>query len=217
MIILPFGHYVLWQIFFASFSIAVRGRAEYIRLLFEDAALPYEYVRIPMPEWKSEHKVKLIEQGIRSPTVPHITVDGQYYGKTFPIIRFIARKLGQYEGKTVADNHLVDSCSDLINDWIVEWVHCTFYPNNEQEAQQYKEKYVIEQYKLWNDILSDCTEGPYILGQEISYADLALYHVLEEHNEEMVFESDKYPHIVVLIEAIQNKPNIKKYFATGRK
>lgn len=202
---------------FASFSIVACGRGEYVRLLLEDAGIPYQYIRIPIPEWESGYKAKMIEEGIRSPTLPYITVNGQYYGKTFPLNRFIARTLGQYEGKTEADRHLVDSCADIINDWIVKWAHCTFHAYNEEEFQQYKEKYVIKQYKVWNDILSDRPQGRYILGEEISYADLALYHILEEDNEEMVFKSDKYPHIVALIEAIQNRPNIKKYLATGRK
>lgn len=82
--------------------------------------------------------------------------------------------------------------------------------------KSYKEEYLPQQLELWNTILSNRKKGPYILGDEVSYADFGLYHILESDNKEMQFDVDKYPKIQAFAHAIEARPNIVKYFAAGR-
>lgn len=55
--------------------------------------------------------------------------------------------------------------------------------------------------------------GPFVIGNEISYADLVLYQVL--HDENLVQDGRKglqgYQRLVKLVDAVEARPNIKKF------
>lgn len=55
-----------------------------------------------------------------------------------------------------------------------------------------------------------------LLGESISYADFALYHMLED-DFSLNFDDIEYLYIATFVEAVQNRPNLKVYFATDRK
>lgn len=194
--------------------LATMGRGEYVRLLLEDAGVDFKYVRHNAAGWQ-EKKKEMLEQKIRAPTMPFITIDGKYYGKTVPIMRFLSKKLGKYEGANDDEAQLLDSYTDVVMDWVGKWAGALF-SNSEETLKSYKEEYAPQAYKTWNDILSDVTSGPYLLGDKITYADFALYHALEDDSDAKV-NAESYPHLAAFTQAIQARPNLNKYFATGRK
>jgi prostaglandin-H2 D-isomerase / glutathione transferase len=55
--------------------------------------------------------------------------------------------------------------------------------------------------------------GPFVIGREISYADLVLYQVL--HDENLVQDGRKglqgYERLVKLVDGVEARPNIKKF------
>jgi prostaglandin-H2 D-isomerase / glutathione transferase len=59
--------------------------------------------------------------------------------------------------------------------------------------------------------------GPYIIGSEIKYADLVLFQLL--HDENLIQDGRKelkeYPRLVQLVDAVQSRPNIKKFFESS--
>lgn len=178
--------------------------------MLEDAGIDFKYVRYTFPQWL-EQKQKLLAEKIRAPTMPYITVDGKYYGKTVPVMKYITQKLGgQYEGRNEDEVQLLDAYTDSIMDWMNNYVTYAF---RDGDADTYLNKQAPEAYKTFNDILSD-VKGPYILGDYISYADFLLYHVIEEEPTEVTAEN--YPHVYEFIQAIENRPNLKKYLATDR-
>lgn len=143
--------------------------------------------------------------------MPYITVDGKYYGKTFPSIRFLVNKLGQYGGRNDDEVQLLDAYTDTIVDWMTNFIT---YAYRNGDADTYLKKQAPLALKTMEDILSDSTSGPYILGDYISYTDFLLYHALEEDGTEIT--SENYPHIHQFIQAMENRPNLKKYLATDR-
>lgn len=143
-----------------------------------------------------------------------VTTDGQHYHKTFPILRYISHNLGRYAGRNEEEAQVVDASADIIIEWISKCVGALM-SGNECLLVNYKENYMPIQLELWNTILSQ-KKGPYILDDEVSYADFSLYHILESDNKEMGFDVDKYPNIQAFADAIEARPNISKYFATGR-
>lgn len=189
------------------------GRGEYVRLLLEDAGVDFKYVRHNAAGWQ-EKKKEMLAQNIRAPTMPFITLDGKYYGKTVPLMRFISKKLGKYQGENDDEEQLLDSYTDIIMDWAGKWAGAIF-GNNEETLKSYRAEYVPQSHKTWDDILSDVTSGPYLLGDRISYADFALYHILEDDNEAQV-DATSYPHLAAFVQAIQARPNLSKYLATDR-
>ncbi|KAL7314420.1 hypothetical protein PS15m_005991 [Mucor circinelloides] len=187
------------------------GRGEFIRLLLEDAGVDFEYVRHNAAEWK-ELKQQLLADKVRAPTMPYITVDGEYYGKTVPVMRFLSHKLGQYEGSNEKEVQLLDAYSDMIMDWAFRWAIGVF--GDEAQLKAYKETHAVNNYKNFEEILSD-NEGPYLLGDKISYADFILYHMIEDDGS--AIDAASQPHLSAFINAIENRPNLKKYLATERK
>lgn len=189
------------------------GRGEFIRLLLEDAGIDFEYIKYNAAEWK-EVKQQLVADKIRGPTMPYILVNGEYYGKTVPIMRFISRKLGKYEGRNDQENQLLDAYSDAIMDWAFRWAMASFGDVTEEQKQTYKDTHAANAYKSFEEILSD-TEGPYLLGENISYADFVLYHMMEDDGS--AIDAATQPHLSAFVQAVESRPNMKKYLATDRK
>ncbi len=56
-------------------------------------------------------------------------------------------------------------------------------------------------------------EGPFIIGNQVSYADLVLYQLL--HDENLVQDGRKglqgYDRLVKLVDAVESRPNVKKF------
>ncbi|KAI9340952.1 hypothetical protein BD770DRAFT_330419 [Pilaira anomala] len=195
---------------------SILGRGENIRLLLEDAGIDYEYIRYTFEEWAVEKKRLVTEEKIPDPTLPFIRVnDGKYYGKTMPTARFLSRKLGKYDGANEDQVQLLEAHSDIINDWILRWVNVEFFNPTDTKLKTYKEEVGPEYAHIANKILSDSTEGPYILGESISYVDFALFHILED-DKYANYSADTHPHIVSFVNAIKNRPNLKNYLASDR-
>ncbi|CAO3691003.1 unnamed protein product [Rhizopus stolonifer] len=184
------------------------GRGEYIRLLLEDAGLDYEYVRLTFAQW-GEKKVELSKQGIPGPTMPFITVGDKYYGKTAPIIRFIAKKLGKYNGVNDDEEQLLDAYADTVLDWAGKWAAAIF-SGNEENIKTYEETHRVTAQSSVNSMLAS-TEGPYIFGEKITYVDFMIYHMADDDTKAVV-DAKAYPHLHKLLEAIRSRPSLKKHF-----
>lgn len=189
------------------------GRGEFVRLLLEDSGVDFEYIKYNAAEWKVA-KQELIADKIRGPTMPYLLVDGKYYSKTLPLMRFISGKIGQYEGRNDEENQLLDVYSDAAMDWAFRWSIANFGNATEEQKQNYKDNDAVSAYKLFEEILSD-TEGPYLLGENISYADFVLYHMMEDDGS--AINAVSQPHLSAFVQAIESRPNMKKYLATDRK
>lgn len=73
------------------------GFAGPIRMFLDDAEIKYEYNVIEREQWQSV-KAKYIEEGLPFDCVPMIELDGKRYSGTQPILRFLSKKLGKFEG-----------------------------------------------------------------------------------------------------------------------
>lgn len=110
---------------------------------------------------------------------------------------------------------MLDVYADMVTDWYFKWGFALFAsPNPEEELKKFNETTTVDGINTFEAILSD-TEGPYLLGKEVSYVDFALYHLLEDI--ESTIEASAHPHLASFLEAIKNRPNIKAYLATDRK
>jgi glutathione S-transferase len=60
--------------------------------------------------------------------------------------------------------------------------------------------------------------GPYIIGKNITYADMVLYQIL--HDENLTQDGRKgikdYPRLVQLVDAVESRPNIKAFLQSDR-
>ena len=62
------------------------------------------------------------------------------------------------------------------------------------------------------------TTGPYIIGKNITYADMVLYQIL--HDESLTLEGRNglkdYPRLVELVDAVEARPNVKAFLESDR-
>ncbi len=61
--------------------------------------------------------------------------------------------------------------------------------------------------------------GPYIIGKNITYADMVLYQIL--HDENLTQEGRKgikndYPRLTQLVDAVESRPNVKAFLESDR-
>ncbi|KAI7901443.1 glutathione S-transferase [Cokeromyces recurvatus] len=191
------------------------GRAEPIRLLLEDAGLKYEYIRIAFKDWPKT-KENLIDNGSRAPTLPYITTkNGKLYNTMVASMRAIAKTLGsekKYYPEDAEDQYLADVYCDLSLDWMNKLLSVKLFGQDEAAKKDYMDQYAPKQLANWNNILND-KNGPYLLGDEISYSDFFLYNMLENEGFVDNLDAEKYPHLVTFIETFKNRPNLKKYLA----
>lgn len=93
-----------------------------------------------------------------------------------------------------------------------------FFSDNEKEdyakhcqGERVRFLTAIETHLKSSDLAS---RGPYVIGQEFTYADIALFQLL--HDENLIQDGRKglkeYPRLVQLVDAVQSRPNIKKFF-----
>jgi glutathione S-transferase len=109
-------------------------------------------------------------------------------------LRYLSRDIGRYDGETNHEKFLVDAVSDVYIDWRVSSIHsdseCYVYHRliSGTQAQwvaslsgitdEYKNKVLPEYYNVIAKYYSENT-GPYLLGDNITYVDFAVYQSID--------------------------------------
>ena len=88
-----------------------------MRLLLEDAGIPFVDDRVEMDAWKASVKSEVVRDG-RNPAshVPIVTIDGRIYTEHISIGRYIDRRRGVY-GNDVERDYFADAVADAYQEW----------------------------------------------------------------------------------------------------
>ncbi|KAH7184719.1 uncharacterized protein B0J16DRAFT_319518 [Fusarium flagelliforme] len=194
------------QVVYHYLAIGKLGRGEVVKLFLKDAGIPFEEKRYPYDDTWKETSAKLKEQGItRTGLLPAIEYKGLILNQHIPILRFLSRELGKYDGQTNHDKYLVDAVSDLYIEWRAGWVS-----NLKNASEEYKNNTVPTFHERLEQYYSD-REGPYLLGNEVSYADFAVYMSIDNDTRTKSLPS-KIPDVLLkLKEEFERRPNIAEY------
>ncbi|ORX58126.1 class gamma glutathione S-transferase 2 [Hesseltinella vesiculosa] len=182
---------------------------ENVNLMLKDSGLTYEYLRHTREEWL-ELKKKMAEQNIYASTMPAVEIDGKFYAKTLPTMRYLSCKLGKYGGSDDEQRHYLDTLADTCSDWFHSYRQ--FFRGGEEEALK---KHVEEDTKKFLGIFENVygvNDGPFILGSEISYVDFLVYHNMDD--DRALDLAKTYTNLARFIEAIQQRPNLSEYFTS---
>ncbi|KAL1972891.1 hypothetical protein VTN31DRAFT_6433 [Thermomyces dupontii] len=190
------------------------GRGGVLVLFLKDAGIDYKEVLYKVDATWPENKQKLREKGItRTGQLPALEYDGHTFSQHIPILRYFARKLGRYDGETNWEKYLVDAVADIYIDWRAEWVAAA--TKGEQHKNEYVEKHVPHFYEVVGQYYND-NPGPYLLGDKITYADFAVYHLLD-NDRRIGVRPDSVPESLVrLEEAIEARPNLAEFIKQGK-
>ncbi|KAJ5088914.1 glutathione S-transferase [Penicillium angulare] len=150
------------------------GRGEVVNLFLKDAGIEVHQARYPWDASWSQQSESLKKQGItRTGKVPSLEYKGRILTQHIPILRYLARDLQRYDGGTNWEKYHVDAVSDIYVDWRAKWVGYLM-----EASAEYKDQYVVEYYNLMAEYYSDY-EGPYLLGEKITYVDFAIFQSMD--------------------------------------
>uniref|UniRef100_A0A158R4S3 Glutathione S-transferase 1 n=1 Tax=Syphacia muris TaxID=451379 RepID=A0A158R4S3_9BILA len=184
-----------------------RGRAETIRLLFAQADVPYEDIRIDRTQWSALKEKTPFGQ------LPILEVDGKVLAQSRAIEKYLAKTFG-LNGKTDWESakidELIQSMEDLHNKlspWFTEQDGVKkveiFTRLFEEEITPFLKR--CEQFLIKNGT-------GYFVGDQLTLADLALYDILSYFDEKLMpGHLHKYPKLAEFIEQVGNLPNIKAW------
>ncbi|ORZ09520.1 class gamma glutathione S-transferase [Absidia repens] len=184
---------------------------ENIHLLLKDAGLQYTYIRHKNNEWPEIRQDMIENKKIFSPTMPFVEVDGFAFNKTAPAMRYLSKKLGKYGGKNEEEEYTLDAIADCTHDY---WraILPVFFATDEAILNEHMEKTTLKYLDIFERAFAADPSGPYILGLELSYADILVYHVLDDDN--ALGKAKEYPHLAAFIESFTLRPNLVDYFNT---
>ncbi|KAG6203249.1 hypothetical protein E4U50_005793 [Claviceps purpurea] len=220
----------------------IPGRGEFIRLLFEEAGVPYLDIAKqddgPVQRVLNITDVHNIGDNNNSPVLacPALIHGDVMLSQTPNILLYLAPRLGlaPAEGNAVYQlNQIVLTILDFLSNEVHETHHpvgvSLAYEEQKAEAkrraQLFREDRLPKVLTYLQRILDGEASGqrPWLHGGKFTYADLVLFQGM--HGTGFAFpklmkkmrESGKYDGVFKLYEAVGERPNVKKYLASDRR
>ncbi|KAJ4243837.1 hypothetical protein NW762_014716 [Fusarium torreyae] len=182
------------------------GRGEVINLFLRDAGLDFKTIRYAYDDTWPATKERLRKEGL-SPTglLPVLEYKGTKLSQHIPILRYLSRELGGYDGDTSYEKYNVDRVADLYVDWRAAWVDSLGGASDD-----YKNKTVPQYYALVAKYYAE-TDGPYLLGDKISYTDFAVFQSIDNERRTGTLPDTLPDSLQKLVDAINERPNIAAF------
>eukprot|EP00455_Lapot_gusevi_P014588 TRINITY_DN172_c0_g2_i9.p1 TRINITY_DN172_c0_g2~~TRINITY_DN172_c0_g2_i9.p1 ORF type:complete len:207 (-),score=77.62 TRINITY_DN172_c0_g2_i9:3-623(-) len=150
-----------------------RGRAECIRLVFAEAGVEYEDVRLDRPEWPAYKAANNLPFG----QIPVLEIDGKTLSQSIAITRYVAKKYNLVPADAY-DTYLCDAYVDGINDLRNAAVKAFYAPPEQKEAaiKQFAAEVVPVWAQRYEGFLQANNNGQgFFVGNELTWADLFIF------------------------------------------
>jgi len=185
-----------------------RGRAEQIRLVFTQAGVPYEDIRLTGEKWE-EFKPKT-PYGF----MPVLEVDGKMLAGSLPIVRYVAEQHG-LAGSNAFENADIASITDILND-LEEKLFQFFFQKDEAWRAELKKTLVETHFPRYLGALEKRAAGNnsadgWIIGQRFTYADISIYLMCTYVDFRGGENVDEYPNLKKIKESVEKLPAIAKW------
>lgn len=154
----------------AHLDLQPQGRAEMTRLCLAIGDIPFENEIITKEEFPQ------VREKLPYKSLPTLTVDGTTLAQSYAILRYCGKLAGIYP-KDELEAFKADEISETVQDLMV----CVFRymgPDAEKLREsrvQFVEKEMPRYLGAIEKRITAWNEGPYVLGNDISIADLALF------------------------------------------
>ncbi|KAK4522691.1 hypothetical protein GAYE_PCTG14G0581 [Galdieria yellowstonensis] len=193
----------------------IRGRAEHIRLFFEDLKIPYESKVITFEEWgkyKPEHSgTKELPFG----QLPVLRDDQLYLSQSGAIARHLARKHDKY-GKTEEEKALNDMLYDMTVDIHSIYLKHIYDPNRKDKMDTFVQE-AKGKLELVEKFVQRRTKSQYLVCDEPTLADYYMYEVLDILAREVKTILESYPKLQAIHAQMKSRPNIAAYLKSERR
>nr|ACM44934.1 sigma-class glutathione S-transferase [Laternula elliptica] len=203
-----------------------KGRAEFVRLVFEEAGIPY----LESNQGVADSIIKG-EIGGYPVMMPPVVAKGDFrLGQTQMICQYLAGKYGLAPKGEEDKIHAEQVCASMY-DYLTEGYGAFHgakpgvkYADQKEEAQRYIDRVVQQRLprylKHFETVLAANTAGTgFLFGDSISHADLALFHIMnatEFQFPEVYKSADYIPLLKAHRDRIASRPNIVAYTQSER-
>jgi len=187
---------------------AGRGRAETTRLLFHDAGIEFDDVRLS--------DVTPLKPELLYGQVPLLEWGGVRLVQSVTIARFVARVTGHY-GESAVEGAKIDQLLDGIIDHHAAAGAIRQHPEGSEERKKATEKFLAEAVPRFYGAFEKqikASGGAFLLGQKLSLGDVALFNLLD--NNKVNFPQinlDSYPALKKLAADVAARPKIAAWLA----
>ena len=184
----------------------LKGRAEFARLIFAQAGVQYEDVRIEYEKWPEVKPTMPFGQ------MPVLEVDGTRIANSIVIARYLAEEFG-LAGSNSFENAQLAGIVEAVNDLVAEIRKVNSEKNEEKKAELQKtfseKTFPFLLGKL--EALSSANDNGYLWGNKLTWADLAFFNISEYIVSADPTGLDAYPSLKKLKETVEALPNIAKW------
>jgi len=182
----------------------VAGRAELIRLIFAKAGTPFDEERIEFPDWPARKASMPMGQ------LPVLYYKGQPMIQSLTIARFVGRKCGLAGGDEIEEFLCDQFVSTLWLDIANKLVEVFFTKDEDAKAKLAAERKTPAIEAL--DKLASLVKGDFVLGDKMSYADLALLDA-EPWLARTVPGVQLPPQLKAIVTKVEADPKVAAYLA----
>ncbi|CEL01193.1 hypothetical protein ASPCAL00781 [Aspergillus calidoustus] len=194
------------QLVYHYLTLGRLGRGEVVNLFLKDAGFEFDDVRYAYDDTWPETSKKLKQEGLtRTGLLPVIEHKGEKLTQHLPILRYFAREIGGYDGETNWEKYIVDAVADIYIDWRAQWV-----ANLKGGNAEYKNKVVPDYYNLVGQYYSE-REGPYLLGDKVTYVDFAVFQSIDNDRRTGTLPESLPESLVKFEKAFEARPKIAEY------
>ncbi|RMJ16126.1 hypothetical protein CDV36_004166 [Fusarium kuroshium] len=218
------------------------GRGEFIRLLFEEANVPYSDIA------KTPDKAMPAVLGLIStenlgddhnppPLAPPMLKHGDLVIHQLPnILLYLAPKLGLAPKEGDAVYHLNQISLTMLDGFLIE-IHEThhpiaislYYEDQKEEAKRRSKYFIMDRLPKYFGYMQRVLEaktsgqGPWLYGDNLTYVDLVLFQCVDgtafafPKSVQALEQSGKYDDVFKLYAEVKARPNIAKYLASDRR
>ena len=185
-----------------------RGKVELSRLVFALAGVEYEDKRVTWDEWQE------LKPNTPFGFLPVLEVDGKMLGGSLEIARYLAEEFGLAGSNALENAETAGVCSCV--DDLLELVLDTEFGKSEAIKAELK-KSVPEQHiprylgALEKRAMANNSMFGYIHGNKVTYADLAIFVVVEFVEQMFPAAMDKFPALKKLSASVGKLPKISEW------
>jgi len=184
----------------------VEAKGELIRLIFAQAEIEYEDVRIPWADWPP------IKPTTPFGHLPLLEFDGETFTGSGPIARYLAEKHG-LAGSSDTDNLKIAGIKDYQNEVVLKMVRA-FFEKDEAKKEAMKQEIIQDSIpQQLGNMERRIQENPagWLFGTKVTYIDLNLYIIVDFMKLFKESALDGYPGVEKLVNSVGALPNIAKW------
>src|SRR6516165_4504240 len=211
---------------------SIQGRGEFVRLALEEAGA--DYVDVARKGKASMRAMTQLLEGARVPRPPYappfVKAGKLIIGQTANILLYLGGRLGlapRDEAGALWAHQLQLTIADLVTH-----IHDTHHPitgylyyEEQRAAAKLATKYFwrhrLPKFLLYFERVLANSDGPYLIGRKLTYADLSLFQIVEglryAFPKRMKRFERKVPRVVALHDRVAKRPRIAAYLASPRR